>query len=217
MEGSTTDNSGSTADSSGLRIPAAVDNIENKSTDVAEGRHATLLRQALEKTVQKCLSSGRFSAFARNFKAVYDKNPKALKNIHTQFMHQLESAITEEIDTLFEEENIVGLMNELDKLISEAPLDLQHPAWRPTGNPEADIQSHLIQVKQVHKETLQSILEDLEEESARLKEAVLSKRHQLLNTQQAVQNKVKGMDQAVDVCKEMPTKEIWSYFEETSK
>ncbi|XP_067664341.1 polyamine-modulated factor 1-like [Haliotis asinina] len=158
------------------------DSSEHKSDPQPEGRHMIHLRQSLEKTVKKCLSSVRYSAFKEHFQPLYEHNSKALRGIRDQMVEQLDSNIFDEISNMFEEENILPLMNGLDDL-KEYP----EKAWRPSGDPDVDVRAHVLPGHIKHREQLAAMLKELESRNRMLQETVRARQEKLYSTCEQVE------------------------------
>ncbi|XP_071965176.1 polyamine-modulated factor 1-like [Antedon mediterranea] len=174
----------------------------NKST--TDGIHIIHLREALGKTVKKCLESARYKTFANHYKFASEK---ALRSIVSQFVENLKSTVQSELELMIEEENLVPLFNELDDLINDIPTDRQQPAWRPSGNPDTDVRNHRMQPKLKEKERLVKLLQQHEEENKRLKEALKPRKRQLADTQQKLK-KFKAFETAAKACNKIPMKDV---------
>ncbi|XP_071106319.1 polyamine-modulated factor 1-like [Haliotis cracherodii] len=158
------------------------DSSENRPDPQPEGRHMIHLRQALEKTVKKCLSSVRYTAFKEHFRPLYDHNSKALRGIRDQMVQQLDSNIFDEIANMFEEENILPLMNGLDELV-----EYPDTAWRPTGDPSVDVRAHILPGHMKHREQLAAMLKELESRNRMLQETVRARQEKLYATREQVE------------------------------
>ncbi|XP_022100815.1 polyamine-modulated factor 1-like [Acanthaster planci] len=180
--------------------------VEEGVTD--EGSHMIRLREALQKTLKKCLEAGRYSVFARSYSFAHEKSPEALRSIREQFLENLESYVQKELELMIEEEGLVKLFNELDQYIQDAPTQLTQPAWRPSGNPVEDSRSHLVQPKLKEKERLEHLLEQIEQENKRLHQALLPRKQYLLSTKQKITEKLKTFDRAVAACRKIPADEM---------
>ncbi|XP_038072137.1 polyamine-modulated factor 1-like [Patiria miniata] len=173
-----------------------------------EGSHMIRLRDALQKTVKKCLEAGRYSTFGRSYYFAHEKRPEALRSIREQFLENLESSIQKELELMIDEEGLVKLFNELDQHIQDAPTQLTKPAWRPSGDPVEDSRAHLIQPKLREKERLEHLLDQIEQENKRLHQAVLPRKQHLLDTKQKITEKMKTFDRAAAACRKIPEDEM---------
>ncbi|XP_071793908.1 polyamine-modulated factor 1-like [Asterias amurensis] len=181
-----------------------------------EGSHMIRLRDALQKTVKKCLEAGRYSTFARSYSFAHEKRPAALRSIREQFLENLESSVQKELELMIEEEGLVRLFNELDQHIHEAPTQLSQPAWRPSGDPVEDVRSHLIQPKLREKERLEHLLEQVQQENKRLYQALVPRKQHLLDTKQKINEGLKPFDKAAAACKKVPTADMEKMIETLS-
>ncbi|XP_072038863.1 polyamine-modulated factor 1-like [Amphiura filiformis] len=179
-----------------------------EDSHVDEGPHMVHLRQALHKTIKKCIGAARYTRFAKSYKFAHQKKPQALKSIVKQFAENLQSEIEKELELMITEENLVPLFNELDQQIKDAPPKSDTPAWRPSGNPERDTTSHIMQAKLKEKERLQFLLKQVEDENVKLHEALLTRKQHLLKTQQEITDKLNMFEQAAEDCDKIPGTEI---------
>ncbi|XP_033121786.1 polyamine-modulated factor 1-like [Anneissia japonica] len=178
-----------------------------KSDDLTDkdGLHMLHIREALDKTLKKCLESARYNVFAKHYKFVKEK---ALRSIVSQFVENLQSSIQTELDLMIKEEGLVALFNELDQLIEDTPTDREGPAWRPSGDPNSDVINHRMQPKLKEKERLVKLLEQCEVENKRLQEALKPRKRQLADTQQKLNKRFKAFEDAAKACDKIPMKEI---------
>nr|XP_054755889.1 uncharacterized protein LOC129261888 [Lytechinus pictus] len=66
----------------------------NEASDEPDGARMMHLRNALRKTIRKCIDSAKFSTFNKHYgKHMKDRNPQALKSLLQQFKEQLEKSI----------------------------------------------------------------------------------------------------------------------------
>ncbi|KAK2177656.1 hypothetical protein NP493_587g04021 [Ridgeia piscesae] len=166
----------------------------NTSTVVlTEGRRLKFLRDALGMTIAKCISAGKFSLFAKNHPSLFAANDEAFRGIHEQYTKKLDDMIKTEVETMFDEEGIVKLMNELDRLVASASSD---EAWRPTGVPERDVSAHLVPVKLKEKQKLEELLREADADNHRLQTVIRGRRKRLLRMHESIKD---DMQQLVEV------------------
>jgi len=70
----------------------------------------------------------------------------------------LRNAIDNEFDTMFEEENVIGCLNELDNRIDQTRPDQR--TWRPSGDARLDIKATNISIKIKQKAKLEKMLQE---------------------------------------------------------
>ncbi|XP_030832366.1 polyamine-modulated factor 1 [Strongylocentrotus purpuratus] len=174
-----------------------------------DGARMMHLRDALRKTIQKCIDSAKFSTFNRHYgKHMADRNPQALKSLLQQFKEQLEKSIKEEIELMIDEENLVHLFNELDKLIDGTSNEGNPVAWRPSGEPEKDCQRQVYKEKLKEKEKLERVLQEVEAEGSRLQEVIKGQRQKLGKTQMKINHQLEAFNQAAASCDQVPITEL---------
>ncbi|CAH1797513.1 unnamed protein product [Owenia fusiformis] len=120
-----------------------------------------------------------------------------LKNIHTQFSKQLETVIKQEVDGMLEEEKVIPLLEDLEKIVADSP---DRIAWRPSGDVDADMRSHLMPIKVRQKQKLQRILTSIEEENKSLEKAMAHRQKHLEASQKKLEAKTQNIHQTYDTC-----------------
>ena len=68
---------------------------------------------------------------------------------------------------------------------------------RPSGNPERDLKSHIMQPKLKEKERLQLLLKQIEEDNVRLHEALVPRKQHLTKTQDKITQKLNMFEQVI--------------------
>ncbi|XP_077998238.1 uncharacterized protein LOC144451308 [Glandiceps talaboti] len=162
-------------------------------TSETDGKSMFRLREALDKTVVKCMEkTSRYSLYAHTYKFAHRNNPKLLKSTIRQLNENLEASVKTEFEVMMKEENIVSLCNRLDKAVDETPVPEEaKPAWRPSGSPEKDLHAHIMLTKLKEKENLQKELEELEKSSLKIQEVFNARKTYLLESQKKVKDRVK--------------------------
>lgn len=159
-----------------------------------EGRRATLLREALNFAITKCLNVPKYRQLASALPKVHKKHPDRLRHIYGQLMQQLAHNIGEELDQMFDEENIVQLCNDLDDIINAAAVattttadtctsavtSLQ-PTWRPSGDATDDLRDHVAASKEQQRSRLQRELAEVAAENERLERQLVDLQGQLVS------------------------------------
>ncbi|XP_041360700.1 polyamine-modulated factor 1-like [Gigantopelta aegis] len=150
-------------------------------TNDPDGRRMQLLNYGIQTSIKKCLSAVRYARIEKVLSPIAQSSPEILKQIHKQMECQLQTNIMDEISSMFEEENISGLMNNLDKIIEETSLGPDEQAWRPSGDPSLDVLPHVYSTKLKERSSLEKILKEVEDKNRQLHEA-LRPRQQRLET-----------------------------------
>ncbi|XP_041464086.1 polyamine-modulated factor 1-like [Lytechinus variegatus] len=183
--------------------------ISNETSDEPDGARMMHLRNALRKTIRKCIDSAKYSTFNKHYgKHMKDRNPQALKSLLQQFKEQLEKSIKEEIELMIDEENLVHLFNDLDKLVEEASDEDTQVAWRPSGEPEKDCLAQVYREKLKEKEKLERVLQQVEAEGGRLQEIVKRQRQKLGKTQTKIKQHLEAFNQAAVTCDQVPVTQL---------
>ncbi|KAI0226011.1 hypothetical protein LSAT2_023259 [Lamellibrachia satsuma] len=182
--------------------PVGENTTDTSTVVLTEGRRLKFLRDALGMTIAKCVSAGKFSVFAKNHPSLFAANDEAFRGIHEQYSKQLNDMIKTEVETMFEEEGIVKLMNELDQFVASAS---SAQVWRPTGEPDRDASAHLVPVKLKEKQKLEELLREAEADNHKLQTIIRGRRKHLLRTHERVKE---DSQQLVEVCNEFPIEEL---------
>ncbi|XP_070542724.1 polyamine-modulated factor 1-like [Ptychodera flava] len=166
-----------------------------------EGRHMFRVRDALHKTVNKCLEkTSRYSLFANNYKFAHKSNPQMLKSVIKQFNDNLKASIEAEFEEMIAEENLVSLCNDFDKLVEDASVpDKPITMWRPSGIPKEDLRAHSMSVKLKERENLKKELAELEQEYQRIQDVFGARTQHLQDSQKKVKERLKKWEEAVTV------------------
>ncbi|XP_071502894.1 polyamine-modulated factor 1-like [Diadema antillarum] len=181
---------------------------ENTSND-KDGKRMIHLRDALRKTIKKCMDSAKFSIFSKQYgNHMLDRKPEVLKRVYQQFKKELETSIKTELELVIKEENLVPLFNELDRLAEVATDDTAHDAWRPSGEPEKDCLSQRMNAKLKEKERLKRILRQTEEEGQQLLLNIRSHKMNLVRTQAKIKDHLEAFSQASAAADQVPVSEI---------
>uniref|UniRef100_A0A8C9UG18 Polyamine modulated factor 1 n=1 Tax=Serinus canaria TaxID=9135 RepID=A0A8C9UG18_SERCA len=120
------------------------------------------------------------------YRCFYKLQPQLTRSIYDQFVSQLQASIKEEIQEVKNEGNLEGLFSLLDKIVEEAK-DREEPAWRPSGVPARDVRSALVPFLLQHRAHLRRALQERQERSSSLAEAVLAGRDSIAELQQLIQ------------------------------
>lgn len=187
--------------STSMPISASPLETSDTSDDNAEGRRMQLIRRALEKVFDKCYSSITCSDLKKCYPQLEVKQIGELKR---HYLDSLNQAIVAEVDVLFEEEQVVKLVNGLDDL-DRAAASRKQAAWRPTGCAETDLQAHLAPVWQQERDRLQKMLQQWERKNVSLQRQVQSQQRHL---QEDVAASQAGCDELVQAAQEADITDI---------
>ncbi|NXP20021.1 PMF1 factor, partial [Scytalopus superciliaris] len=149
-----------------------------------QGR-AQVFSTVVDAFLKKLLAAGSYQKFASCYRCFYKLQPQLTRSIYDQFLSQLQSSITEEIQEVKSEGNLEGLFNSLDKIVEEAKAR-EEPAWRPSGIPEQDVRSALVPYLLKHRSYLRQVLREQQEENRKVAESVLAGRDRIVELQQLI-------------------------------
>ncbi|KAG1650606.1 Gamma-tubulin complex component 4 [Nymphon striatum] len=138
-----------------------------------------VLRDALDAFVHKIVGAVSQKTFQKHFPKIHEKNKHFLHHTYMEFCQQFGDDVRDEIKLLYEEEKIFPLLKKLDDLASQSKSQESNIKWRPTGDPEQDILSHVSQVELDYKGQLEKLFKDLDMENDDLAEEVKRKRKKL--------------------------------------
>ncbi|XP_053764784.1 solute carrier family 25 member 44 isoform X1 [Panthera pardus] len=123
-----------------------------------------------------------YQRFTDCYKRLYQLQPEMTQRIYDKFITQLQTSVREEISEIKAEGNLEAVLNALDKIVEDRK-DQEEPAWRPSGNPEADLRSALVPYFRQQRDALQRHVRKQEAENRRLAEAVVAGRQQVQELQ----------------------------------
>ncbi|XP_045310429.1 polyamine-modulated factor 1 [Leopardus geoffroyi] len=141
-----------------------------------------LLDTLVDTFLQKLVAAGSYQRFTDCYKRLYQLQPEMTQRIYDRFITQLQTSVREEISEIKAEGNLEAVLNALDK-IAEDRNGQEEPAWRPSGNPEADLRSALVPYFRQQRDALQRHVRKQEAENRRLAEAVVAGRQQVQELQ----------------------------------
>ncbi|XP_059727131.1 polyamine-modulated factor 1 [Haemorhous mexicanus] len=151
----------------------------------APGR-AQVFSTVVDTFLEKLVAAGSYQRFVSCYRCFYKLQPQLTRSIYDQFISQLQASIKEEIQEVKNEGNLEGLFSLLDKIVEEAK-DREEPAWRPSGVPARDVRSALVPFLLRHRAHLRRALQERQERSSSLAEAVLAGRDSIAELQQLIQ------------------------------
>ncbi|XP_030086217.1 polyamine-modulated factor 1 [Serinus canaria] len=151
----------------------------------APGR-AQVFSTVVDTFLEKLVAAGSYQRFVSCYRCFYKLQPQLTRSIYDQFVSQLQASIKEEIQEVKNEGNLEGLFSLLDKIVEEAK-DREEPAWRPSGVPARDVRSALVPFLLQHRAHLRRALQERQERSSSLAEAVLAGRDSIAELQQLIQ------------------------------
>ncbi|XP_030157848.1 polyamine-modulated factor 1 [Lynx canadensis] len=141
-----------------------------------------LLDTLVDTFLQKLVAAGSYQRFTDCYKRLYQLQPEMTQRIYDKFITQLQTSVREEISEIKAEGNLEAVLNALDKIVEDRK-DQEEPAWRPSGNPEADLRSALVPYFRQQRDALQRHVRKQEAENRRLAEAVVAGRQQVQELQ----------------------------------
>ncbi|XP_038624434.1 polyamine-modulated factor 1-like [Tachyglossus aculeatus] len=147
---------------------------------------AQLLDAVVETFLQRLVAAGSFRRFASCYRRFHQLQPEVTRRIYDQFVAQLQAAIRDEISEIKAEGNLGPVLDALDAIVEEARGQTE-PAWRPSGDPEADTGSILVPCAQQRRAALLRALRGQRDENRRLAQAVLAGRERIRALQERIQ------------------------------
>ncbi|NWT92373.1 PMF1 factor, partial [Urocynchramus pylzowi] len=136
--------------------------------------------------LEKLVAAGSYQRFVSCYRCFYKLQPQLTRSIYDQFVSQLQASIKEEIQEVKNEGNLEALFNSLDKIVEEAK-GREEPAWRPSGVPAQDVRGALLPHLLKQRAHLRRALQDRQQLSGSLAQAVLMGRDSIAELQQLIQ------------------------------
>ncbi|XP_028910686.1 polyamine-modulated factor 1 [Ornithorhynchus anatinus] len=158
---------------------------EERRPEAAPAR-AQLLDAVVDTFLQRLLAAASYQRFASCYRRFHQLQPEVTQRIYDQFVAQLQAAIRDEISDIKEEGNLGPVLDALDAIVEEAQ-GQTGPAWRPSGDPEADTGSILVPCAQQQRAGLLRALRSQQDENRRLAQAVLDGRECIHALQERIQ------------------------------
>ncbi|XP_028406872.1 polyamine-modulated factor 1-like [Dendronephthya gigantea] len=182
-------------------------NFEAEKDDEAQEKEIcnnfSHIKELLDMCTQKCLAPVRFKKISSCFKKVREKNPAIFDSIVPQLIEHLKVNIEQELELMFQQENLVHLCQQLDEL---QPQSIgQEEAWRPSGTPSEDIKDHVLSVKLELRQKLRDKLKQLQDENETLKRSLHETREEITETEKRITAKHNELQKISSSCDSLTT------------
>ncbi|XP_054278798.1 polyamine-modulated factor 1-like [Macrosteles quadrilineatus] len=170
----TTPNSGSVSSGSGENISS-----ESFSSEYLNrySRLSIYLKNAIE-NISSGVSEEHYADCLGVLRAIRQSRSvpgKIQKKMKAELMDSLLTQIQETV----QEEKIKENLHQLEKLVDQSMLEEGQKSWRPNGNVKDHIRSHMMEVKQKHKDKLERQVREKEQESECVLREVIRLRSQV--------------------------------------
>uniref|UniRef100_A0A1B6GMZ7 Uncharacterized protein n=1 Tax=Cuerna arida TaxID=1464854 RepID=A0A1B6GMZ7_9HEMI len=116
------------------------------------------------------------------------KSKSAPGKMQKRMKINLMESLVNEVEAMAEEENLQEKLQKLDKLVEEATIDEEKETWRPNGNVNDHLRSHVMAMKLKHKNSLEECVREKEQATEALRQQVNRHRCQVRLLEAKLQN-----------------------------
>ncbi|CAB3984498.1 Hypothetical predicted protein [Paramuricea clavata] len=156
------------------------------------------VKDILAKCMEKCLTPTRFENISSCLAEVKEKNPTVFDNIVPQLIEHLQVNVKQELELMFQQENLISLGCQLDEITKTSTRT--EAAWRPSGIPSEDIKDHITSVKLEFRDQLREKLKQLQNENEVLKNKLMSTTTEITETEQRIIEKHNQLQTVTTAC-----------------
>ncbi|OZJ06940.1 hypothetical protein BZG36_00110 [Bifiguratus adelaidae] len=184
--------------------------METEPDKVPEGPRAKKLRQILAKSVDMTLQNVSYDKLAQCFPQLHRDAPESLKAAHEQVNLFLMSTIEEEFETIIRTRELMGRLNELDRLIEEAKAgSARNGAYNPDKvTPEASVRSQMVPLKRMELQRLRNELFRTEAENKDLMKEVKQRKEEASEATKVLKTLTDDFDKAVQIATQIRMQDI---------
>lgn len=183
--------------------------------EAGEGTRLRVLKESLNHAVEKVLGTWKASVFAKCFPSLIPENEAALEAFRVSLTEIVRNAIYEDLKLLIDDD-VTNSLEQLGVLVKNyvGPKDVE--AWRPSGNPVADVRAHDAKVLQHEKQRLLETLSLEQKKSEEMLHQIKAGREQCHNNSLEIQKRLSVLSEVKDVCDAMPKDYMIAYSEGAS-